>query len=87
MNLAREKRIKEENVEREKLDQIYKEKIENAEQEKLTQFEVATKLEEGEERRFREAREQEETIHPETEKDEEKNEEKNEEKEEDKKEN
>ena len=48
MDLVREKRIKEEEEEREELNQIYKEKIAKIEQEKLVQTEAGIKLEEGE---------------------------------------
>ena len=67
MNLVREKRIKEEEDERKRLDLIYKEKIIKTEQEKLTQLAIATKLEEEEERRLKQSPEQEEIIQPEEE--------------------
>mgnify|MGYP001490323685 CR=1 FL=1 len=76
MKLVREKRIKEEDGEREKLNLIYKEKIIKAEQEKLAQLAIATKLKEGleeegleeEEKRLEESQEQAEIIQPEEEK-------------------
>ena len=45
MDSVKEKRLKEENEERTRLDLMYKEKIEKAEEEKLVQLDVVTKLE------------------------------------------
>ena len=70
MNLIRKNRIKEEDEERESVDQIYKEKIIKAEQEKLAQLEITTKLKEEEEQgkiiqpEEKKEEEQEEIIQP-----------------------